>query len=40
MAMDRTGQIERKTAETEVELLLTLDGTGQHEIDTEVPQPY
>lgn len=37
MAMDRTGQIERKTAETEVELLLTLDGTGQHEIDTEVP---
>ncbi|NLC52885.1 MAG: imidazoleglycerol-phosphate dehydratase HisB [Firmicutes bacterium] len=37
MATDRTGQIERKTAETEVKLNLALDGTGQHEIDTEVP---
>lgn len=37
MATKRTGQIERKTAETEVMVNLVLDGSGQHEIETEVP---
>ena len=34
--MTRTAKIQRKTAETEIELALTLDGTGQSEISTGV----
>jgi imidazoleglycerol-phosphate dehydratase len=34
--MNRTASIQRQTAETEIELLLNLDGTGQHEIDSGV----
>lgn len=37
MVAIRNGEIERKTTETDVKLLLVLDGTGQHDIDTEVP---
>ena len=32
----RRGTVKRKTAETEIELALTLDGTGQSEISTGV----
>ncbi|HSG69191.1 MAG TPA: imidazoleglycerol-phosphate dehydratase HisB [Planctomycetaceae bacterium] len=34
--MSRKAQVSRKTAETEIELLLDLDGTGMHEIETGV----
>ncbi len=34
--MSRTARIERKTAETEIELQLDLDGTGQSKIETGV----
>ncbi len=37
MAANRSGAVERKTAETEVVLHIALDGNGQHDIDTEVP---
>jgi imidazoleglycerol-phosphate dehydratase len=33
----RTAQVSRKTAETEIELSLALDGSGQHTIDTGLP---
>ncbi|NLY92056.1 MAG: imidazoleglycerol-phosphate dehydratase HisB [Firmicutes bacterium] len=33
----RTGVVQRKTAETDIRLELTLDGSGQHQIDTGVP---
>lgn len=33
----RTAEVQRKTAETEVWLQLDLDGTGSHQIDTEIP---
>jgi imidazoleglycerol-phosphate dehydratase len=33
----RTAQVSRKTAETEIELSLALDGNGQHTIDTGLP---
>lgn len=33
----RIGEIQRKTSETEVLLQIDLDGTGQHQIDTEIP---
>ncbi|NLM37903.1 MAG: imidazoleglycerol-phosphate dehydratase HisB [Firmicutes bacterium] len=35
--MKRTGQVERKTAETDVKLSLVLDGSGRHAIETEIP---
>jgi imidazoleglycerol-phosphate dehydratase len=34
--MTRTASVTRKTAETEIELSLDLDGTGQHDIETGV----
>ena len=34
--MSRTAKIERKTAETKIELELNLDGTGQADISTGV----
>ncbi|MFN9198348.1 MAG: imidazoleglycerol-phosphate dehydratase HisB [Planctomycetaceae bacterium] len=34
--MNRTASIHRKTAETQIELTLNLDGTGQHDISTGV----
>ena len=34
--MNRTATIHRKTAETQIELTLNLDGTGQHDISTGV----
>lgn len=34
--MDRIAEIRRKTRETEVFVELNLDGTGQHQIDTEI----
>ena len=37
MGMKRTGQVERKTAETDVKLSLVLDGSGRHAIETEIP---
>lgn len=33
----RTAEVQRKTAETEVLVQLDLDGTGNHQIDTEIP---
>lgn len=33
----RSGEVQRRTAETEVLLHLELDGTGKHQIDTEIP---
>jgi len=36
MTRERTAEILRKTAETEISLALTLDGRGQHDIDTKV----
>lgn len=33
----RSADIQRKTAETEILLHLELDGTGNHQIDTEIP---
>lgn len=35
--MDRKSTIQRKTAETDIELELNLDGSGIHDIDTGVP---
>ena len=32
----RTGKISRKTNETDIEIYLNLDGTGQSNIDTEI----
>jgi len=34
---NRTGEIQRKTSETEILLQLGLDGTGNHQIDIEIP---
>jgi len=34
---NRIGEIQRKTSETEVFLKLELDGTGNHQIDIEIP---
>lgn len=36
MTRERTAEILRKTAETEITLALNLDGQGQHNIDTKV----
>ncbi|MDJ0622110.1 MAG: imidazoleglycerol-phosphate dehydratase HisB [Desulfocapsaceae bacterium] len=36
MTRERTAEILRKTAETEINLALILDGRGQHNIDTKV----
>lgn len=33
----RCGEVQRRTTETEVLLQLELDGTGKHQIDTEIP---
>lgn len=33
----RTAEVQRKTAETEVLVELELDGTGTHQLDTEIP---
>ncbi|HOQ09231.1 MAG TPA: imidazoleglycerol-phosphate dehydratase HisB [Syntrophomonadaceae bacterium] len=33
----RSAEIQRKTAETEILLQIGLDGTGRHQIDTEIP---
>lgn len=33
----RTGEIQRKSKETEILVKLDLDGTGNHQIDTEIP---
>ena len=35
--MSRIGQIKRKTSESEIEVWLDLDGTGENTIDTSVP---
>ncbi len=35
--MDRAAFIHRKTSETEVGIKLTLDGTGQYDVQTEIP---
>jgi imidazoleglycerol-phosphate dehydratase len=35
--MNRTGKIKRKTKETDIELVLSLDGTGQSHVRTPVP---
>lgn len=35
--MARKSSVERKTAETDIDLRLSLDGTGKNEIDTGVP---
>ncbi len=37
MERARTAEVQRKTYETEVLLQLDLDGTGSHQIDTEIP---
>lgn len=37
MERARTAEVQRKTNETEVLLQLDLDGTGSHQIDTEIP---
>lgn len=37
MDVSRIGEVQRKTAETEILLQLELDGTGSHQIDTEIP---
>lgn len=37
MAEVRTAEIHRKTGETDIQLKLTLDGTGHHHIETEIP---
>lgn len=37
MEFSRIGEIQRKTSETEVLLQLDLDGTGNHQIDIEIP---
>jgi len=35
--MERQAKISRKTAETDISLELTVDGTGKHSIDTGIP---
>ena len=35
--MERKSSIARKTAETDIEIILNIDGTGKNEIDTGVP---
>lgn len=35
--MERSAYIERKTRETDIQLRLNLDGTGQSSIDTDIP---
>lgn len=37
MDYNRIGEVQRKTSETEVLLQIELDGTGNHQIDTEIP---
>lgn len=37
MSATRSGEIQRKTSETEVLLQIELDGTGTHQIDIEIP---
>lgn len=37
MENNRSCEVQRKTSETEVLLKLELDGTGSHQIDTEIP---
>lgn len=37
MASERTSEITRVTAETDIRLRLNLDGSGQHRVDTGVP---
>src|SRR5690606_23420052 len=37
MAADRKVTVERKTAETKIELTLSIDGTGRAKVDTGVP---
>lgn len=37
MAADRKVTVERKTAETKIELTLSIDGTGRSKVDTGVP---
>lgn len=37
MEETRCGEVQRRTAETEVLLQLELDGTGKHQIDIEIP---
>lgn len=37
MESARTAEVIRKTSETEILLQLELDGTGKHQIDTEIP---
>lgn len=37
MEIMRSCEVQRKTSETEVLLQLELDGTGNHQIDTEIP---
>lgn len=34
---NRSAEVQRKTAETEILLQIELDGTGRHQIDTEIP---
>ena len=37
MSEPRVGRVQRKTRETQVDLSLTLDGSGQHDIQTGIP---
>ena len=37
MATARTGEIKRETGETSVEVRLSLDGSGQYDVDTGIP---
>ena len=37
METNRSAEVLRKTSETEVLLQLELDGTGKHQVDTEIP---
>ena len=37
MATARTGEIKRETGETSVEVQLSLDGSGQYDVDTGIP---
>lgn len=37
MEQTRRGEVQRQTSETEVLVQLELDGTGKHQIDTEIP---
>lgn len=35
--MERRAKVERRTAETQIEVEINLDGTGQHDVETPVP---